>query len=131
MLIIWEMECRHFKDTYRVQKVIKENFQLRSTCMEEASSLAKKARGKSVCAKMSRKGFLVFSSEYPLYHETLLPQSYSKDLTTGMRSWWSSIDSYDGDRTRIYMTRTRQRQVCSIYLAAMLESPELADGVVM
>lgn len=82
MLIIWEMESPVILWIFIVQKVIKENFQSCSICMEEVSFLGKKEEGHLFCAEMSRKGFLVFSLEYPLAPETLFPQIL-KDLMTG------------------------------------------------
>ncbi len=77
--------------------------------MEEVS-FGKKRRGTSVLCRDEPKGFLAFFLSIRL-PETLFPQIF-KDLMTGMRTGGRLIESYDGDRTRIYMTGTRG-QVCA------------------
>ena len=114
----------HFMDIYR-PKSYKGKLPVMFNLHGGGFLLGKKEEGHLFCAEMSRKGFLVFSLEYPLAPETLFPQIL-KDLMTGMGNTWSSIESYDGDRTRIYMTGTSAGASLCIYLAAMLESLELA-----
>ena len=94
----------HFMDIYR-PKSYKGKLPVMFNLHGGGFLLGKKEEGHLFCAEMSRKGFLVFSLEYPLAPETLFPQIL-KDLMTGMGNTWSSIESYDGDRTRIYMTGT-------------------------
>ena len=116
----------HFMDIYR-PKSYKGKLPVMFNLHGGGFLLGKKEEGHLFCAEMSRKGFLVFSLEYPLAPETLFPQIL-KDLMTGMENTWSSIESYDGDRTRIYMTGTSAGASLCIYLAAMLESLELAEA---
>ena len=80
---------------------------------------------------MSQKGFLVFSLEYPLAPESLFPQIL-RDLMKGIKNSRVYFQKYNGDEERIYLTGTSAGASLCVYLAAMMQSPELADvfGVV-
>lgn len=69
----------------------------------------------------------MFSFEYPLAPEALLPQIL-KDLMTGMGNAKRYFETYDGDGEHIYMTGTSAGASLCVYLAAMLKSPELAKA---
>lgn len=70
---------------------------------------------------------MVFSFEYPLAPEALLPQIL-KDLMTGMGNAKRYFETYDGEGEHIYMTGTSAGASLCVYLAAMLKSPELAKA---
>lgn len=93
--------------------------------------LGKKEESHLFCAEMSQKGFLVFSLEYPLAPESLFPQIL-RDLMKGIKNSRVYFQKYNGDEERIYLTGTSAGASLCVYLAAMMQSPELADvfGVV-
>ena len=88
--------------------------------------LGKKEESHLFCAEMSQKGFLVFSLEYPLAPESLFPQIL-RDLMKGIKNSRVYFQKYNGDEERIYLTGTSAGASLCVYLAAMMQSPELAD----
>ena len=123
------MAC-HFIDIYRGKKHDKKHdkklpimFNLHGGGFP---SWGKKEESHLFCAEMSQKGFLVFSLEYPLAPESLFPQIL-RDLMKGIKNSRVYFQKYNGDEERIYLTGTSAGASLCVYLAAMMQSPELAD----
>lgn len=127
------MAC-HFMDIYRGKKHDKKHdkkLPIMFNLHGGGFLLGKKEESHLFCAEMSQKGFLVFSLEYPLAPESLFPQIL-RDLMKGIKNSRVYFQKYNGDEERIYLTGTSAGASLCVYLAAMMQSPELADvfGVV-
>lgn len=90
--------------------------------------LCTKEVNRPFCAELAKRGFLVFSLEYPLVPQADIPTIIA-DISRGMDKVDSLIAQYGGDRNRVYQIGDSAGGFLTVYAAAAQNNPELSSAI--
>lgn len=78
------------------------------------------------CAKLCKKGFLVFSAEYSLVPEVKVFTQFM-DVSMALEKIKSIIPEYNGDLEHVYLTADSGGAYIALYASAMIKNKKLAE----
>lgn len=90
--------------------------------------LCTKEVNRPFCGELAKRGFLVFCMEYPLVPEATIPQML-EDASRGMDKVNDLIETYGGDRNRVYQVGDSAGAFLTVYTVAAQRNPELASVI--
>lgn len=90
--------------------------------------LCTKAVNHPFCAELAKRGFLVFCLEYPLVPEANIPKIL-RDVARGMDAVDSLLETYGGDRSRVFLVGDSAGAFLSVYEGAAQNNPKLAQAI--
>jgi len=90
--------------------------------------LCTKTVNRPFCWELAKRGFLVFSLEYPLVPESDIP-GILRDVSRGMDTVDELLETYGGDRDRVYLVGDSAGAFLSVYAAAARRNPDLAAAI--
>lgn len=90
--------------------------------------LCTKEVNKVFCCELAKRGFLVFCLEYPLVPEADIPTILA-DISRGMDRVDRILESFGGDRDRVYQVGDSAGAFLTLYAAAAQKNPELAASI--
>lgn len=90
--------------------------------------LCTKTVNKPFCCELAKRGFLVFSLEYPLVPESDIP-GILRDVARGMDKVADLLEEYGGDEGRVYLVGDSAGAFLSVYEAAAQKNRELSAAI--
>ena len=80
------------------------------------------------CCELAKRGFLVFSVDYPLVPEADIPQML-RDVSAGMDQVHSRLYDYGGDPNRVFLVGDSAGAFLSVYATAAKNCPAVASSL--
>ena len=90
--------------------------------------LCTKAVNKPFCCELAKRGFLVFSLEYPLVPESDIP-GILRDVARGMDKVADLLGGYGGDESRVYLVGDSAGAFIGVYEAAAQKNRDLSAAI--
>ena len=90
--------------------------------------LCTKAVNRPFCCELAKRGFLVFSLEYPLVPESDIP-GILRDVARGMDKVAGLLERYGGDPERVYLVGDSAGAFINVYEAAAQKNRALSAAV--
>lgn len=92
--------------------------------------LCSKEVNRIFCGEMAKRGFLVFCLDYPLVPQATIPEIL-QDVCRGMNKVDEILETWGGDRRRVYLVGDSAGAFLSVYETAAQKNPQLAGAIPM